>query len=85
MYVSFIRGAVLGAYFTLFGVGMCGTVYGIYQLTMVRVELVSAVIVNDTFPRASLSGSNLSDAAYYLDSPYTLHEVSPIQYCGRDT
>ncbi|KAJ8589052.1 hypothetical protein M405DRAFT_862459 [Rhizopogon salebrosus TDB-379] len=24
----------LGAYFTLFGVGMCGTVYGIYQLTM---------------------------------------------------
>ncbi|KAG2369792.1 hypothetical protein BDR07DRAFT_1604605 [Suillus spraguei] len=24
----------LGAYFTLFGVGMCGTVYGIYELVM---------------------------------------------------
>lgn len=23
-----------GAYFTLFGMGMCGTVYGMYQLTM---------------------------------------------------
>lgn len=25
-----------GAYFTLFGVGMCGTVYGIYELALVR-------------------------------------------------
>ncbi|KAG2042091.1 hypothetical protein BDR03DRAFT_623918 [Suillus americanus] len=24
----------LGTYFTLFGLGMCGTVYGMYQLTM---------------------------------------------------
>lgn len=56
----------LGAYFTIFGVGMVGTVYGMYQLTMVRVELLLAVTMIDTVSRASLSGSNLADATCLL-------------------
>lgn len=64
---------------------MCGTVYGIYQLTMVRVELLLAVIVNDTVSRASLSGSDLADIAYYLDSSYKHLLCMKYHHCGCDT
>jgi hypothetical protein len=64
---------------------MCGTVYGIYQLTMVSLEPLLAVIVNETAFRASLSGSNLADTTCLLPRFTYKHLLCmKYRYCGRN-